>query len=223
MYAVLRFVLAGWRKLFPFSCGWDADHENSSKLTFRSDLNNFFALLAGYSTKGSQLDVSTTLKSPNVFKRSICVEPLMQLRTSTRIWQKSHCRKMADSCAMRCLLVHCFIFGSCFCTWYLQLFLKLLQRIIIHFMKLIYFTHPTGHWFTYFPGNIPLLSELCSLLQDCVLWDVTTSWAVVLLHDLLRCGVTVISYSFGNTGITGVSGRCKQPEFSCLLLAVMLM
>lgn len=110
--------------------------------------------------------------SLNVFKRSICVEALMQLKISTRIWQKSQCRKMADSCAVRCLLVHCFTFGSCFCTWYLQLFLKLLQRIIIHFMKWIYFTHPTGHWFTYFSGNILLLSELCSLLQGCIHWDV---------------------------------------------------
>lgn len=84
-----------------------------------------------------------------------------------------------------------FIFGSCFYTWYLQLFLKLLQRIIIHLTKWIYFTRPTGHWFTYFSGNIPLLSELCSLLQGCIHWDVRTSWAMVLLRDLLMCGVTV--------------------------------
>lgn len=144
----------------------------------------------------------------------------MQLKISTRIWQKSQCRKMADSCAVSCLLVHCFIFGSCFCTWYLQLFLKLLQRIIIHFMKWIYFTRPTGHWFAYFFGNIPLLSDLCSVLQGCVHWDIRTSWAMVLLHDLVMRGVTVFNDSCENTRVTKLFGRWKQPEFSCCLLAV---
>lgn len=98
-------------------------------------------------------------------------------------------------------------------------FLKLLQRIIIHFMKLIYFTHPTGHWFTYFSGNIPLLSELCSLLLGCVRWDVRTSWAMVLLHDLLMRGVT-FNNSCENTRVTKLFGRWKQPESSCFLLSI---
>lgn len=223
----VEVCIASRSKLFPFSYSWDTDHENLVlNLPFsviRIPLIFFLPCWQGIALKDLQLDFSTTLKSPNVFKRSICVEALLQLRISTRIWQKPQCRKMADSCAVRCLLVHCFIFGSCFCTWYLQLFLKLLQRIIIHFMKWLYFTHPTGHWFTYFPGSILWLSELRSLLQGCVHWDVTTSWAVVLLHELLRCGVTVFNYSFGNTEVTGVSGRWKQPEFSCFPLAVMLM
>lgn len=99
-------------------------------------------------------------------------------------------------------------------------FWSFLQRIIIHFMKWIYFTHPGGHWFTYFSGNILLLSELHSLRQGCVHWDVGTSWAVVLFRDLLMPGVTVFSYSYENTRLTKLFGRWKQPEFSCFLLAV---
>lgn len=68
----------------------------------------FLPCWQGIKLKELQLDVSTVLKSLSVFKRSICTEALMQLKISTRIWQKSQCRKMADSCAMRCLLVHCF-------------------------------------------------------------------------------------------------------------------
>lgn len=82
----------------------------------------FFSLTGRVESWKLQLDVSTILKSLSVFKRSICVEALVQLKISKRIWQKSWCQKMAHSCTVKCLLVPCFIFGSCFCIWYLQLF-----------------------------------------------------------------------------------------------------
>lgn len=94
-----------------------------------------------------QLDVSTTLKSPNVFKRSICVEALIQLRISTRIWQKSQCRKMAD------FLCSEMFTGSLFYLW--QLLLHLITSAVFEaFTKNNYSFHEMD---LFYPPNRALI------------------------------------------------------------------